>query len=102
MPLPGFVVDVQQAALGPRVGRGLGLVDRGGHAMDMQHAGEREPAEARADDVDARVGREGRRGEGVAHGAFRFRGRTRRTRDGSQGFRRGSGETLANLAAGAR
>ena len=54
--LPVVVVDVQQSALGARVGRGLGLVDRGRDAVDVQHAGEREAAQARADDGDARVG----------------------------------------------
>ena len=50
--LPVVVVDVEQAALRAGLGRGLGLVDRRRDAVDVQDAGEREAAEAGADDRD--------------------------------------------------
>ena len=50
--LPVVLVDVEHAALRARRRRGLGLVDRGRDAVDVQDAGEREAAESGADDRD--------------------------------------------------
>ena len=50
--LPVVLMDVQLAALRARLGRGLGLVDRRGDAVDVEDAGEGEAAKARADDRD--------------------------------------------------
>ena len=46
------LVDVEHAALRARVGRGLGLEDGGGDAVDVEDAREHQPAEAGADDRD--------------------------------------------------
>ena len=50
--LPIWLMDVELAALRPSARRRLGLVDRRGDAMDVENAGEDEPAEAGADDCD--------------------------------------------------
>jgi hypothetical protein len=50
--LPVVLVHVELAALRAGRGRGLRLVDRRGDAVNVQHAGEGEAAEARADDRD--------------------------------------------------
>jgi hypothetical protein len=50
--LPVVFVDVELAALCAGPGRGLGLVDGRRDAVDVQDAGEREPAEPSADDRD--------------------------------------------------
>ncbi|TYB71088.1 TetR/AcrR family transcriptional regulator [Nonomuraea sp. PA05] len=47
--LPVVAVDVEHAALRAGLRRGLGLVDGRGDAVDVQDAGERQPAERRAD-----------------------------------------------------
>ncbi len=52
--LPVVGVDVELAALRAGVFRGVGLVDRGRDAVDVQDAGEGEAAEARTDDRDWR------------------------------------------------
>ena len=49
------VVDVEHAALRPRVRRGLGFEDRGGDAVHVQDARQHQPAEPGADDRDGRV-----------------------------------------------
>jgi hypothetical protein len=50
--LPVVLVDIELAALGAGLRRGLRLVDRRGDAVDVEDAGEGEAAEARADDRD--------------------------------------------------
>lgn len=47
-----LLVDVQHAALGTGGGRFIEFVDRGGDAVDVQRSGERQAAEAAADDGD--------------------------------------------------
>src|SRR6478736_99518 len=54
--LPVVVVDIEHAALRARFGGNVGLVDDGGNAVDVQHASEHEPAEARANDCDGSHG----------------------------------------------
>ncbi len=48
--LAALHVDVELTALGPRAGRGFGLVDRRWNAVEVKGAGEHETAQTRADD----------------------------------------------------
>ncbi len=57
--LSGVVVDVEHPALGPDVRAGLQVEDGGVEAVDVQHPGEGEPAEAAADDREGVVGGDG-------------------------------------------
>jgi hypothetical protein len=51
-PLAALRMDVEHAALAARLRRGVRFIDGGGDAVDVQHAGEHQPAQARADDGD--------------------------------------------------
>ena len=48
--LPVVFVDIEHAALRSRVCRGFRFVDRRRNAMDVEDAGESQPAEPRTDD----------------------------------------------------
>ncbi len=50
--LAAFLVDIEQATLAARLRRRIRLIYCGGDAVDVQHAGEHQPAQARADDGD--------------------------------------------------
>ncbi len=50
--LPGWFVDVEQAALSTRIDRRLPLVDRCRDPMEMEDAGQHEATGARAEDRD--------------------------------------------------
>lgn len=50
--LAGFLVDVEHAALVARLRRCVRFIHGGGDAVDVQHAGEHQPAQTRADDGD--------------------------------------------------
>lgn len=50
--LARVLMNVEHAALAARLRRSVRFIDGGGDAVDVQHAGEHQPAQPRADDGD--------------------------------------------------